>query len=271
MEDMSERVAVVSGGHRGIGLGITNALLEDGMRVAVLGRDQRTLDGIAATTGAMAVRCDVRDRAAVAEVMEAVVRRYGRLDVAVANAGRPSEQRAALEVEPRDWDDIIATNLTGVFSVAQLAARHMVTLGRGGSIVLVSSIRAVAGAPYGVAYSAAKAGVEGLGRALAVSLAPHRIQVNVVRPGWIATEAAAALSDDRALSEAILGAVPAGAWGRPADVAEAVRYLVSPRAGFHTGDVLTVDGGYLSGDPRDPILLAREAQRRPTAGGGSTG
>jgi len=268
MADISGKVAVVTGGYKGLGVAISRALAGAGARVSIWARDLSAIDPVARELGAQAVRCDVRDPADVYRAIDVTVAELGGVDVMVANAGHPSVFKSFLDVTAEDWAAIVETNLGGVFRTTQAAARQMVAQGRGGKIIVITSIRSGRGAPHAAEYAASKSGAEGLVRVMAVGLAPHGIQVNAVRPGWMATEMTEALRANDALSDALIRQVPARRWGQPEDVAGIVLYLASSASDFHTGDVITVDGGFMAGDPLDPTQYLEEASAAAARSGG---
>ena len=241
--DLTGRTAIVTGGAKGIGLGIARAFREAGAQVSVWGRDQETAGRVAAEIGAHAAGCDVRDRARVEAALADTVAALGNVHIVVTAAGRGAGLRPFLELPEAEWQDVLETNLTGVFRTCQVVGCHMAEHGEGGKMVLLSSVRAAMGAPVASDYAATKGGLESMLRCMAMSLAPHDIQVNAVRPGWIRTEMTKRMWSNPEQGSAPTAAVPAGRWGEPADLAGLVTYLVSPLASFHTGDVITVDGG----------------------------
>lgn len=218
------RVALVTGGGRGIGFAVAGRLLADGWRVVVADRDAAGPDG------ARSVICDVSDEAAVAALVSGIAAGEGRLDALVCNAGfgitRPLSALSLAE-----WNAVLATNLTSIFLLAR-AAEAMLRAGRGG-IVTIASTRAHQSEPDTEAYAASKGGVVALTHALAASLAPE-VRVNCVSPGWIHTKGPAPSVGDHAQHWA-------GRVGVPEDIAGAVAFLLG--AGFVTGAELVVDGG----------------------------
>lgn len=248
--DLTGHVSVVTGGGSGIGLGMADGLARAGASVAILGRNAERLETAAARLRehgrpVLALSCDVTDEAAVMATMTQIRDEWGSLDSCFANAGIRGVFTPALDTSLAEFRSVTAVDLDGVFVTLREAARQMVAVGRGGSLVGVSSLGAFQGMPRQPAYAASKAGVTALMDSLAVELARHGIRANTIAPGWFDTEMTSeGLADDRFRSR-VLPRVPARRWGSGDDVAGVAVYLASPASSYHTADVLRIDGGYL--------------------------
>lgn len=246
--DLKGRVAIVTGGNGGIGLGMARGLARAGASLAVAARDRaksaaavKELEALGAQ--ALAVEVDVSREASVAAMVEAVVARYGRVNILVNNAGiniRKTPEAFTLE----EWRQILDANLTGAFLCSRAVYPHLVKAG-GGKIINVGSMMSIFGAPVAVPYGASKGGIVQLTRGLATAWAKDGIQVNAVLPGWIDTALTAqARKDIPGLAERVLARTPARRWGVPDDLAGIAVFLASPASDFVTGTAIPVDGGY---------------------------
>jgi NAD(P)-dependent dehydrogenase (short-subunit alcohol dehydrogenase family) len=247
-EELAGLVAVVTGGNRGIGLGIARALGRAGAAVAIWARDAQrgagAVEELAADgTRSVFIRCDVTREADVVAAADETVDELGRLDACVANAGGGRHDRF-LETELAVWDRGLQINLTSTFLTFREAARQMQAGGRGGALVAVSSCAAVHAAPLMHSYAAAKAGLGGLVRSVAVELAPEGIRCNVLMPGWTTNSKLSTTTVPESLATETVASIPVGRWGTPDDIGRAAVFLCNPAFGYHTGTELRVDGGY---------------------------
>ena len=246
--DLTGRVAVVTGGNRGIGLGLARGLASAGAAVAIWARDASASEAAAAELSRYGgevhtCRCDVSIEDEVEAATRATLERFGRIDVGFANAGFGAPANA-LKLELAEFRRILATNLDGVFLTLRHLGSHMSSREGGGKLVVISSISAESATPLQPHYAASKAGVEALVRAYAVRLARYDVQVNAVRPGWIETDATAPAVENERFSELIVSRIPARRWGAPEDLEGIAIYLASDASRYHTGDTLRIDGGY---------------------------
>lgn len=240
------RVALVTGGGRGIGRAVSRRLAADGFAVAVnYRRDREAAEAAAAEVGGRAYQADVAERDGCAALARAVLADFGRVDVLVCNAGIASRGHTVVDTDPDELDRVVRTLAYGPFWLCQALLPQMRALDRG-DIVLVSSVNAARAMPGGAPYMMGKLALEGLGATLAVEELPHGIHTNIVAPGLVVTD-----MGDR-LARAITGAggasaldaqFPYGRVCRPEDVADVVAFLVSPAASYLNGQRIAVDGG----------------------------
>jgi 3-oxoacyl-[acyl-carrier protein] reductase len=227
------RSVLVTGGNRGIGLAVARAFAADGHRVAVTHRGETGPEDL------FGVRCDVTDAAAVDAAFTAVEAEHGPVEVLVANAGINADT-LLLRMSEEQFTSVIDTNLTGSYRVAKRAAGRMLRA-RWGRMIFVSSVVGLSGNPGQANYAASKAGLVGLARSIARELGSRNITANVVAPGFVDTDMTAALTEQQ--RTAGLATVPLGRFARPEEVAAAITWLASDRAGYVTGAVIPVDGG----------------------------
>ena len=248
MFDLKGKVAIVTGGNGGIGLGMARGLARAGARIIVAGRDQKKssaavedLKGRGAEAHAVAV--DVTDQRAVGRMVDETTQRWGRLDILVNNAGiniRKPVQDLALE----EWHQVLDTNLTSAFLCSKAAYPAFKKVG-GGKIINIGSMMSIFGASFAPVYSSSKGGIVQLTKSTAVAWARDNIQVNAVLPGWIDTDLTQnARREVSGLHDSVLRRTPVGRWGVIDDMGGVAVFLASPASDFVTGAVIPVDGGY---------------------------
>ncbi len=249
--DLSGQVSVVTGGNRGIGLGIARGLARAGAQVAIwsraANRNQAAVAEIEDVGGpALAVSCDVTDEASVTDAMEETLAAFGHVDSLFANAGTSGVAKFPSDFDLDEWHRVVDVNLTGVFLTTRAAADHLIERGQGGSIVLTGSV--VARMSLGLAphYTASKGAVLSLGRALANRLGRHGIRVNVLSPGWVETEMAEGVISDERSAGFFMARTPLRRWGTAEDFEGPAVFLASSASQFMTGAELVVDGGISS-------------------------
>jgi 2-deoxy-D-gluconate 3-dehydrogenase len=246
---LAGRTALVTGASRGIGAALAVGLAGAGADVAAHGHARSCEATCAAIRGAgrraLALEGDMGDPAVPDRLVHETVERMGGLDIVVNNAGL-IRREPAVETSDEDWEAVLRVNLDGVFRLCRAAGRHMLAGGRGGKVINVASVLSFQGGVNVPAYTAAKSAVAGLTRELANEWAPRGINVNAVAPGYIRTDNTEALRNDPARSRQILERIPAGRWGEPADLVGAVVFLASRASDYVSGQVLAVDGGWLS-------------------------
>ena len=246
--DLSGKVAIVTGGNGGIGLGMARGLAEAGADIAIVGRNEAKSNAAVAElkqqgSKAISIVVDVTDKAAVADMVGLVVRELGRVDILVNNAGiniRKPPQALSLE----EWDRVIGTNLTSAFLCSQAVYPAMKAAG-GGKIINIGSMMSIFGASFAPAYAASKGGIVQFTRSCAVAWAADNIQANAVLPGWIDTDLTKrARQEIDGLHDKVLGRTPAARWGAIADFAGIAVFLSSSASDFVTGAAIPVDGGF---------------------------
>ena len=248
MFDLKGKVAVVTGGNGGIGLGMARGLARAGARIVVAARDEakskaavRELEGLG--TEAHAARVDVADEASVEALMRGTVDRWGRVDILVNNAGI-NIRKPAHQLTLDEWRRVLDTNLTSAFLCSRAAHPAMKAAG-GGKIINVGSMMSIFGASFAPAYGASKGGLVQLTKSLAIAWAADHIQDNAVLPGWIDTELTQKAREQvTGLHDSVLRRTPVGRWGVAEDMAGIAVFLASPASDFITGTAIPVDGGF---------------------------
>lgn len=247
--DLSGKVALVTGGNSGIGLGMARALASAGADVAIWGTNEEKnakaeVELKALGTNVVAVRCDVGDEEQVVSAFADTLAALGKVDACFANAGTAGFAPSFMDMPLEEWRRVMRINLEGAFLTLREASRHMVKRGEGGSLVATSSLAAVEGQAKGQHYAATKGGIISMMKAIAVELARNEIRANTILPGWIETPMASpALNWDR-FRDKVLPRVPARRWGVPDDFGGIAVYLASSASAYHTGDTFMIDGGY---------------------------
>jgi len=242
--DLTGKVALVTGGNGGIGLGMARGLADAGASVMVAGRDaDKNRRAVAALGGnADAVAVDMAEENGARAAVDAAAEKFGRLDILVNNAGinirKPPQDYSLAE-----WHSVLNINLTSLFVCCQAAYPHL--RARGGKIINIGSMMSIFGASFAAPYGASKGGVVQLTKSLAAAWAGDNIQVNAVLPGWIDTELTKGAREQvSGLHEKVLARTPSGRWGVPEDMAGIAVFLAAPASDFITGTAIPVDGGY---------------------------
>ena len=252
--DLTGKVALVTGGNGGIGLGMAEALAQAGADVVIWGTNEQKNVAAAGSLKqhghrVSARRVDVSRESEVIDGMAAAVAEMGRVDCVIANAGIGAGAPSFTEMTIDTWRKVHAVNEEGVFFTLREACKHMVERAcrgdRGGSLVAVASLAGLEGAARNEAYSATKGAVMAMTRSIAVEHARYGIRANAIAPGWIATDMTQRLQDMPAFNEKVLPRVPMRRWGEPADFGGIAVYLASDASRYHTGDTFVIDGGYL--------------------------
>ncbi len=250
--DLTGKVALVTGGNGGIGLGMAEALAQAGADIVIWGTNAQknaAAEKMLATHGGRVAshKVNVAEEDEVIAGMRDAVARMGRIDCVVANAG-VSGGAPLTEMTTDLFRKVHAVNEDGVFWTFREAARHMIDRAKAddatGSLVVVASTAGIEGAARNAAYGASKGAVMSMARALAVELARHGIRVNSVAPGWIATDMTAAAQESAVFSEKVIPRIPARRWGEPKDFGGIAVYLASDASSYHTGETFVIDGGY---------------------------
>jgi NAD(P)-dependent dehydrogenase (short-subunit alcohol dehydrogenase family) len=252
--DLTGRVAIVTGGNGGIGLGMAQALARAGCNVSIWGRNQAkneaAVASLADAPGQVEARiCDVTSAESVNAAMAATLQKFGRVDGCFANAGIGGGGRHAfIDRTEEQWRTMFATNLDGVFHAFQAAARHMTERATAGDpfgrLVATSSLASIFGTARNEHYAATKAAINALVRALAVELARHGVTANAILPGWIKSEMTEGLMGNDKFVANVMPRIPVRRFGEPEDFGGIAVYLMSRASSYHTADTFVIDGGY---------------------------
>lgn len=242
--NLENKLALITGGGTGLGLGIAKVFVQQGARVLITGRREEVLRSACEQLGENACYAisDITDFGSLPAFIAETEKKAGPIDILVNNAGIHLK-KDALEVTDEEFEDVIRTNQQAVFALSREVAKRMAERGKG-SIIMISSMAAQYGLPKVIAYTAAKTAIEGMTRALAVEWSPKGIRVNCLAPGFIQTEMSSnALNNDPERKNKVLGRTPIGSLGEPEDVGYAAAFMASDAAKYLTGVVLPVDGG----------------------------
>ncbi len=247
--DLTGKVALVTGGNSGIGLGMAEGLAKAGADVCIWGTNEeknasarKRLESYGVR--AAALQCDVGDEQAVEKAFAETVSEMGRVDACFANAGVPPLAPSFAQMTSEEWHRVLRVNLDGVFYTFRTAVRHMVERGGGGSLVATSSLSAMEGQARGQHYASTKGGVVSMVKAIAVEHARNGIRANAIVPGWIETGMTSPLFNVDRFRDKVLPRVPLRRWGTGVDFEGIAVYLASDASAYHTGDVFVIDGGY---------------------------
>jgi NAD(P)-dependent dehydrogenase (short-subunit alcohol dehydrogenase family) len=242
--DLKNKTAIITGGASGLGLAATKKFIENNIRTIIIGRNEQNLAEVSKSLGKLCSYkvFDLSNLKGIPDLVNDLLSELGQIDILVNNAGI-NQKKPFTEVTDEDFQQIILTNLTSVFVLSREVAKSMLQ-NKNGCIVNISSMAAQYGIPYVIAYTAAKTGIEGMTKAMAVELSPQGIRVNCVAPGFIETKMSAkALDSDPQRKQKVLSRTPMGKLGVPDDIADAIYYLSSDAAKYLTGVILPVDGG----------------------------
>lgn len=244
MNEQISKTAIVTGGGSGIGLAIAQSFVAAGIRTIIIGRDEEKLAAAQKSLGALCATyaCDLSMLQNIPATIKRIINKEGNIDILVNNAGI-NLKKEFTEVSDEEFQRILTTNVSAVFALSREVVKHMLHNGSG-TIINISSMASQYGLPKVIAYTASKAAIEGMTRAMAVELSPQGIRVNCIAPGFIATDmSATALNNDPKRKQKVLSRTPMGSLGTPADVGAAALFLASDAARYITGVVLPVDGG----------------------------
>lgn len=246
--DLTGKVALVTGGNTGLGQGIALALADAGADIASVARrlsDDTVGKVLAKGRRAVSIQADLTSIEPIERILDEAEASLGSIDILVNNAGI-IRRADAVDFTEQDWDDVMNVNLKVLFFLSQAAVKRMIATGRRGKIINTASMLSYQGGIRVPSYTASKSGVAGLTKLMANEWAPHGINANAIAPGYFVTDNTQALQDDPVRSREILGRIPAGRWGEPADIGGAAVFLASAASDYVQGVTLPVDGGWLA-------------------------
>jgi len=242
---------VVTGGNKGIGLGIVHALVQHGATVTLWGRNRddnkKVIENLKMNNTSIecfALECDVREEEQVKLMMNESVKLMGDIDCCIANAGVMGSQAPFVKYSSKYFEETIKTNLFGTFYTIKAASSQMIKSGKGGSLVAVSSIAGDVGVPGNPPYGISKGGIDSFMKGLSVELARYKIRSNIIKPGWTKSDMTNTMLDSESFNSKVLPRIPLRRWGEPEDFGGIAVYLASDASSYHTGDTITIDGGY---------------------------
>jgi len=247
--DLGGKVALVTGGNGGIGLGMAQAMAEAGANIVIWGTNTEKNDAAKSALAGLGVKVltskvDVSQEQQVIDAFGQAVREMGRVDTVIANAGIGFGAPSFMELKIETFRKVMNVNVEGAFFTLREAARHMVAREGGGSMVGVASLAAIEGAARNQAYGASKGALISMIKGISVELARYGVRANAILPGWIATDMTEASQASQKFNDNVIGRVPIRRWGQPEDFAGVAVYLASDASRYHTGDQFIIDGGY---------------------------
>jgi NAD(P)-dependent dehydrogenase (short-subunit alcohol dehydrogenase family) len=247
--DLTGKVALITGGNSGIGLGFAEGLAQAGADVCIWGTNETKNQAAAEKlkgygVKVLAQRCDVGDKEQVTGCFAKAVEHFGHIDSCFANAGVGGRGTAFVDLTEKEWHDVFRVNMDGVFYTLQAAIRHMIETGNGGSLVVTSSGSAIFGSPRSIHYGATKAGINAMIRSLCAGYSRYGIRANAIIPGWIETAMTEPNIHSEVMEAKVLTRIPQRRWGQPEDFSGLAVYLASDASAYHNGDVMMIDGGY---------------------------
>lgn len=248
--DLSGKICLVTGGNRGIGLGMAQALITAGAHCIIWGSSAKNnaaaLKHLRANAKERisAQEVNVADEAAVAKAFAQLLQEHQKIDAVFANAGIGKPAGTFADMDTKVWRDVLAVNLEGAFFTLRAAAKAMIAQGQGGSLAAVASLAAIEGAARNEHYAASKGGLISMMNAIAVEHGRYHIRANTILPGWIATDMTSQLRDNAAFQSKVLPRIPIRRWGEPTDFGGVAVYLASDASAYHSGDTFIIDGAY---------------------------